>query len=200
MSSEVLSFTVTAGQTTVAGQGRIFNLLSAPGGPVSIVADTRKVQGGQSPQRIFNNIPAGSKFVAKDGEGWTYLRITSPVTQVITLFVGDDDMQFNNAVTVTGTAATTVQPSATITATVAPTVVATGASSTVAANASRRRITIAAAVANTGYIYVQSVGAAVNLGGVPIGPGQFVEFDTNAGLDVRNSTGANQSYSTFEES
>ncbi len=187
MSSEVLSFTVTAGQTTVAGQGRIFNLLSAPGGPVSIVADTRKVQGGQSPQRIFNNIPAGSKFVAKDGEGWTYLRITSAVTQVITLFVGDDEMQFNNAVTVTGTAATTVIPSSALNDT-ADTVQAFGTQTVIPANASRRRITIGCRSVTPDSVRVSGGGGAGK--GIEIQPGTFVEFDTTASLTVRNDNAA----------
>jgi hypothetical protein len=200
VSSEVLQYTLTPGQTAVAGRGRIFNLLAAPGGPISVTADTRSQAGGQSPQRIFTNIPPGSKFTAKAGEEWTYLRITSAVAQVITIFIGDEDMSFNNAVTITGTAVVSVNPSVSITPTVAPTVVATGAAATVAGNPARRRITICPLIANTGVLYAQSVGSGIAQGGIPLQPGTFVEFDTISAIDVRNDTGANQSFSVFEES
>ncbi len=187
MSSEVLTYTVTAGQTTVTGSGRIFNLLQAPGGPVSIVADTRSQAGGQSPQRVFTNIPAGSKFTAKAGEHWTYLRITSPVTQVITIFIGDEDMAFNNAVSITGTATTTVQPSATFTDT-ADTAQAFGTQTVIGANPGRRRITIGNRETSAVTIRVSGAGGAGR--GIVIQPGTFTEFVTTASLTVRNDNAA----------
>lgn len=183
MSSEVLTYGITAGQTTVAGQGRIFNLLSAPGGPVTIVADTRKIQGGQSPQRVFTNIPAGTKFTARDGEGWTYLRITSSVSQIITLFVGDEDLQFNNAVTLTGTAIVAINPSSTVNDTV-DTAQGFGTQTTIAANLNRRRITIGNRNTSANAIRVSGAGGAGR--GVEIAPGTYTEFDTTAALTVRN--------------
>jgi hypothetical protein len=187
VSSEVLTYAITAGQTTVASSGRIFNLLSAPGGPISIVADRRSVQGGQSLQRNFTNIPAGSKFTAPRGEEWTYLRITSAVSQQITIFIGDDDMQFNNAVTVTGTASVSVNPSATINDT-ADTVQAFGTQTVIAANLSRRRITIGNDIVSTVPIRVSGGGGAGK--GIQIQPGTFAEFDTTASLTVRNDAAA----------
>lgn len=183
MSSEVLNYSVTAGQITVAGSGRIFNLLSAPGGPVTIVADTRATQGGQSPQRVFTNIPAGSKFTAAPGERWTYLRITSAVSQVITIFIGDEDMQFNNAVTVTGTAAVSVLPSGTWNDT-GDTAQAFGTQTVIAANPARRRITIGNRASSANAIRVSGAGGAAR--GIEIAPGTFTEFDTTASLTVRN--------------
>lgn len=187
MSSEVLSFTCGPGQTAVAGQGRIFNLLSAPGGAVTIVADTRKFSGGQSPQRLFKSIPPGSKFTAKDGEGWTYLRIDSAVLQTITIFVGDEDMSFNNAVTITGLAAVAVQPSQTFVDTV-DTVQAFGTQTVIAANALRRRITIGNRETSAVTIRVSGAGGAGR--GIVIQPGTFSEFDTIAALTVRNDNAA----------
>jgi hypothetical protein len=200
VSSEVLQFSPGPGATAVGGQGRIWNLLSAPGGPVTITADTRSIHGGQSPQRVFKSIPPGSKFTAAAGERWTYLRIDSVVLQTITIFIGDEDLQFNNAVTVTGLATVAVFPSSVITPTGAPVTFATASASTIAANPARRRITICPALANSGTLYAQSVGAAQANAGIPLQAGTFTEFDTTAAIDVRNDTGANQTYSVFEES
>jgi hypothetical protein len=187
VSSEVLSFTPGPGATAVGGQGRIFNLLSAPGGPVTITADTRSVKGGQSPQRIFKNIPAGTKFTAAPGEHWTYLRIDSAVSQTISIFIGDEDLQFNNAVTITGTAVTTIQPSAAI-ADTADTVQAFGTQTVISANAARRRITIGNRETSAATIRVSGAGGAGH--GIVVQPGTFVEFDTLASLTVRNDNAA----------
>lgn len=197
MSSDVLQFVVGPGLTAVAGAGRIFNLLSAPAGPVSIAADRRSQAGGQSLNRNFNGIPAGSKFVAKVGEEWTYLRITSAFSQVITLYVGDDDMQFNNAVTVTGTASTVVQPSGVITD--APAVALPNAATTqiVPANPARRRVTIGNPSTALASFFIRSATGANNL--IEIQPGTFTEFDTTARLDGRNDSGAALSATVFEE-
>lgn len=198
MSSDVLFFTVGPGVTAVAGAGRIFNLLAAAAGPVSIVCDRRSQSGGQSLSRNFNGIPAGTKFVAKVGEEWTYLRITSAFNQVITLFVGDDDVSFNNAVTVTGTAATVVQPSGVVTDTPAAAIVTAVQSAIVPVNAARRRVTLTAPSTNTASVFIRKAGGANNL--LELQPGTFAEFDTVAGLDGFQSSGATQSVLILEES
>lgn len=187
MSSEVLTFTVGPGQTAVAGQGRIWNLLSAPGGNVTIQCDTRSIQGGQSPQRIFKNVPPGTKFTAAVGEKWTYARIDSPVLQNITIFIGDEDLQFNNAVSITGTAVTTVQPSALLTDTV-DTVQAFGTQTVIAANPARRRITIGNRETSAATVRVSHSGGAGR--GIVIQAGTFTEFDTTDTLTVRNDNAA----------
>lgn len=201
MSSEVLNFTVGPGQTAVGGQGRIWNLLSAPGGNVTISADTRSVQGGQSPQRIFKNVPPGSKFTAEKGQHWTYLRIDSPVLQTISLFIGDEDLQFNNAVSITGTAVTTVSPSSVITPTVADHALAATTTdvASIPANASRRRITIgllSTSLATS--IRVSDLGLTGR--GIEIQAGTFTEFDTTAALGIRNDTAAVATWYFYEES
>jgi hypothetical protein len=200
MSGDVLTQAISAGGTATFGRGRVFNVLAAPGGPISIVVDRRAWEGGQTQHQVFNNVPPGTKFTAAAGQDWTYLRVTSAVAQTITMWVGDEDLQFNNAVTLTGTAIVAINPSSAITTTGAVTTVANAAASTIAANPARRRITVAAAVLNTGAIYAQSVAAGIPLGGIPIAPGTFVEFDTTSAIDIRNDTGANQKFSVFEES
>lgn len=187
MSSEVLSYSPGPGATAVATRGRIFNLLSAPGGPVTITCDVRSWKGGQTQPRVFKNIPAGSKFTAKEGEEWTYLRIDSAVLQTITIFIGDEDMQFNNAVTVTGIAATVVQPSAAL-ADTADTVQAFGTQTVISANASRRRITIGVRGNSADSVRVSGSGGAGK--GIEIQPGTYTEFDTIASLTVRNDNAA----------
>lgn len=187
MASEVLTFTVGPGQTAVGGQGRIWNLLSAPGGAVTINADTRSIRGGQSPQRIFKSVPPGTKFTAAVGEHWTYLRIDSPVLQTITIFIGDEDLQFNNAVTVTGLALVAVNPSAAL-ADTADTVQAFGTQTAIGANAARRRITIGVRGTSADSVRVSGAGGAGH--GVEIVPGTFTEFDTIAALFVRNDNAA----------
>jgi hypothetical protein len=173
-------------------------LLSAPGGPVTITADTRSVAGGQSPQRIFKNVPPGSKFTAEKGQHWTYLRIDSAVLQNIAIFIGDEDLQFNNAVTVTGLATVAVFPSSTIsdTAPIANTVA--GQHTLFAANAARRRITVYSDPSNVGdtAIFFRKTAGANNIGF--ISPGTYEEFDTTAGLDYSCTNGGDKLY-IFEE-
>lgn len=199
MSSEVLTYSPGPGATAVGSQGRIWNLLSAPGGPVTITCDVRSQAGGQTQPRVFKNVPPGSKFTAKEGQGWTYLRIDSPVLQNIQIFIGDEDLQFNNAVTVTGLAQVAVFPSSTITDTAAinPTVAAQHA--LFAANPARRRVTVYSDPSNVGdtVIFFRKTGGANNIGF--ISPGTFEEFDTTAGLDYQCTNGGDKLY-VFEES
>ncbi len=164
---------------------------------MTINADTRSIKGGQSPQRIFKNVPAGSKFTAKEGESWTYLRIDSAVLQTITIFIGDEDLQFNNAVTVTGLAQVAIFPSGTINDT-ADQVQAFGTQTVIAANPARRRITIGCRETSADTVRVSGGGGAGK--GVVIQPGTFVEFDTTASLTVRNDNAAgNATWYAFEE-
>jgi hypothetical protein len=188
VSSEVLTYAVGPGVVAVTGQGRIFNLLSAPGGPVTVVADTRSQAGGQSPQRVFTNIPPGSKFTAKVGEGWTYLRITSAVAQSIVIFIGDDDLQFNNAVTITGTATVSIGPSSVI-ADTAGIATVSGQHALFPQNLARKRITVYSRPNNTGdpFILLRKSGGANDVGF--IAPGTFQEFDTTAGMDYNCAIG-----------
>ena len=198
MTSEVLQQAVGAGATVTFGRARIFNLLQAAS-PVTIILESKSVLGGQTAIRKFVNIPAGSKFTAKVGEEWTFLRLTSALAQTVTLFVGDDDMTFSNAVTVTGTAVVAITPSTTINA---PTEIAIGATSTdiasIPQNLARRRITIGVKAAANGPIRVSADGATLK--GIEIQPGTYAEFDTTAALGIRNDAAAGTTYYFFEES
>lgn len=187
MASEVLTQLIGAGATVSFGRGRIFNLLQASS-PVSITLESHGGGGGGTNVRVFKNIPAGSKFTAPKGEEWTYARVTSALAQSITLFIGDDDMSFNNAVTVTGVAVVSVNPANALNASL-NLAVATGGASSVAANAARKSITFSSRAANGGPVYIQSVGAGAGLG-TELAPGTFQTWNNVGAFDIRNDSGA----------
>lgn len=200
MTSEVLTQAIGAGATVTFGQGRIFNLLSAPGGPVTVIAERKTLtKAGQSQIRKFVNIPAGSKFTADKGDEWTFLRVTSATAQTIQLFVGDEDMQFNNAVTVTGVASVQVSPSSVINS---PAATPLGGNTTdgtgVPANAGRRRVTVYNLAASAGPIRVSDTGATGR--GFEVAPGGFAEVDTLSALGIRCDTAQGATWGYFEES
>jgi hypothetical protein len=198
MTSEVLTQTVGAGATVTFGRGRIFNLLQASS-PVTIVLEAKSVQGGQTAIRKFVNIPAGSKFTAKAGEEWTFLRLTSAAAQNITLFVGDDDMSFNNAVTVTGVAVVAITPSSVINSPAATALAGNTTDGTgVPANAGRKRVTVYNLAASAGSIRVSDTGVTGR--GVELQAGTFAEFDTTATLAIRCDTASGATWGYFEES
>ncbi len=199
MSSDVLVQALTAGNQATFPRGRIFNLLSATG-PVNIVAEYKGIGAGQTKHKVFNLIPAGSKFVADPADGeWTYLRVTSPTNQTITLFVGSDDMSFNNAVTVTGTALVAINPSSTINAPAATALAGNTTDATgVPANAARRRVTVYNLALSAGNIRVSDTGATGR--GFELAPGAYAEVDTTAALGIRCDTAAGATWGYFEES
>lgn len=197
MTSEVLTQAVTGGTTATFGAGRVFNILQASN-PVTITLETKSVKGGQTSVRKFTNIPAGSKFTLRPGEEpWTFLRLLSSVNQSVTLFVGDDDMTFSNAVTVTGVAVVSINPSATVTDTPAINTT-TGQHALFAANASRKRITVFADPTNTATVFVRTSGGANDIGFVQAGT--YEEFDTLVALDYRDPSAGGQKLYLFEES
>jgi hypothetical protein len=187
MASEVLTQLVGAGATVSFGRGRIFNLLQASS-PVTITLEKHGGGGSNTNPRIFKNIPAGSKFTAPKGEEWTYLRLTSVLGQNVTLFVGDDDMSFNNAVTVSGVAVVSVSPNNGLNpSTNLP--IANAAAGSVAANPARKSITFSSRAANGGPVYVQSTGAGAGLG-TELQPGTYQTWNNLGAFDVRNDSGA----------
>lgn len=198
MTSEVLTQAVGAGATVTFGRGRIFNLLQASS-PVTINLEGKSVQGGQTSIRKFVNIPAGSKFTAKAGEEWTFLRLTSAAPQNVTLFVGDDDMSFNNAVTVSGVAVVAITPSSSINSPIATALAANTTDGTgVPANLARKRVTIYNLQASLGPIRVSDTGVTGR--GPEIAPGTDQEFDTTAALGIRCDTANGATWGYFEES
>lgn len=194
MTTEVISQALTAGQQATFGQGRVWYIKSATA-PLLIVAETQR---SGANIRKFINVGAGFKFSAADGDGWTYLRVTSSVNQNIEIIIGDDDVEVSNAVSVTGGVTVQEIPSVGLTASVADTSVANATASAIPANASRRRITVGALSTNTGSLRIQSTGAGANRG-LELQPGLFVELKTAAAFDVRNDSGAAQSYYVLEE-
>lgn len=148
----------------------------------------------------FLGIGAGSRFgPVAPGEGWKLLRVTSAAAQNIEIIISDDGLfDLANAVTVVGAVPVVVAPNSGITASGADVSVNTGNASSIAANLSRRAITIGALKANTGEIRVQSTGAGANRG-IELQPGQSVTLNNTAAIDVRNDSGAAQSYYAFEE-
>jgi hypothetical protein len=184
---------LTGGQQATAGQGRMFYIKSA----ASALSITCDIKGTGATIRKFLNIGAGFKFVAPEDRGWTYLRITSALSQNIEIIVGDDDVEVANAVSVTGSVTTQESPSSAL-ATPAAAVRATGGADTIAANPARRRITVASLSTNTGSLFLQATGAGAGRG-IELQPGTFVELKTTAAFDVRNDSGVNQTYMLFEE-
>lgn len=195
MSTEVLTVVLSAGVQATLGQGRILYVKSATA-PLSIVLE--QSQGYGRARRTFTNIPAGFKLRAAEADAWTYTRITSATSQTVEIILGDDDVEFASAVSVTGTASVAEAPSSSVTATAADVSVANAGNSAIAANTGRRRITIQALDTNTGNL---RVGTSTTTGqGIVLQPGQAWEFKTTAALYVTNNSGAAQSYTVFEES
>lgn len=198
MTSEVLSQAVGAGATITFGQGRIFNLLQAAS-PVTIVLETKNSsKPGQTRIRKFVNIPAGSKFTAKENEEWTFLKLTSAAAQNVTLFVGDDDMTFSNAVTVTGVAVVSVTPATTINSPVASilagnTLDATG----VPVNLARKWVTVYNLQASLGPIRVSDSGATGR--GEEVAPGTSKQWNNTSALAVRCDTANGATWGYSEE-
>lgn len=198
MTSEVLPQTLQAGVIATFGRGRIFNLLQASS-PITITLEGKSPQGGQTAIRKFVNIPAGSKFTAKAGEEWTFLRVLSAANQNITLFVGDDDMTFNNAVTVTGVAVVSISPSATVNSPVATALAANTTDPTgVPANLARRSVRVYNLSNGAGgTIRVSDTGVTGR--GMEIAAGTNEKIDTTSALFIRCDTATGATWGYFEE-
>lgn len=98
MTTEVLSYTISAGTTVRAPRGRLFFIKTAAS-PVSITASGRP----GAPIK-FSNVTAGLKYGPVDeSEHWEYLEITSATTQTVELIIGDDDVEVAGTVSVAGT-------------------------------------------------------------------------------------------------
>jgi hypothetical protein len=199
MSSDVLQQALVAGVVATFPRGRIFNLLQAAA-QVSVVAEYRGTGQGQTKHKVFNNIPAGSKFTADPADGsWTYLRVTSAVNQTITLYVGDDDMAFNNAVTITGVALVGINPSSSINSPAQSVLAGNTTDGTgVPANAARRRVTVYNLAASLGPIRLSDTGATTR--GFEVAPGGYAEVDTTAAIGIRCDTANGATWGYFEES
>ncbi len=161
---------------------------------------TISLQKGGSTE-IFQNAIGGLQLGRVKGWDWAFFN-AAPGT-VLTFYYGitilreDVTVLQQQIATIAGTVPITNQPASTI-ATPAAVAVVTATASTVAANLLRRRITVSALSTNTGSLFIQAVGAGAGRG-IELQPGTFVEIDNTSAFDLRNDTGANQTYSTFEE-
>jgi hypothetical protein len=195
MSTEILSQTVGAGGKATFGAGSVF-VLGSIAGPVSVVA--RKL-GSSNKNRTFANVPAGFKFTADSpDDGFDLLEVTSPSAQTISIAVGTDDVEFSNAVTVTGNVSTQDLPASTL-ADTAPKACGNGAQTAVVpVNGARRRVLLTVDPAATGNVFFRAAGGANN---VVIGqPGMSYSFNGTYGIDCRNDTGAAVNIYIAEES
>jgi hypothetical protein len=198
VTTEVRTQALLAGVQATFGQGRFFVIKAAPSGGLTLVAE-RLGSGGTV--RNFVNMPAGASFIADPGDGWTYLRVTSAVDQSVEICVGDDQVAFANAVSVTGTASVSVQPSSTVT-TPADASIASAGVANIAANTSRKRIWVGSLSSNSPVslnlrVHVSGAGAAK---GFELQPGTYEKFETTAAITIFNGDANAQSYWVFEES
>lgn len=193
MSARNYVFTIGAGATVPLPAGRFFYVRTAAAA-IDIVT-----QGNPGAPVSFIGVGAGAKFgPVAEGQGWRFLNVTSASAQNLEIIVSDDgNFEIASAVTITGAVTVAESPSGAV-ATPAAVAVVTATASTIAANLSRRRITICALSTNTGSMFVQAVGAGAGRG-VELQPGLFLELKTTASIDVRNDSGANQTYTTTEE-
>jgi hypothetical protein len=137
-------------------------------------------------------VPAGFKFTADDaGDGFSILEVTSSVPQTFTIALGDDDVSFSNAVTVSGNVSTQDLPATAITGATKTTIVTAGAA-LVAANLARRRVTIFSDPANVGAVVYIRVAGGARLGAIT--PGQLLQFNGTYALDYEDATAGDNLY------
>lgn len=193
MSARNFVFAIGAGATAKLPGGRYFYVRTAAN------AIDIETEGNQGSPNKFLGVGAGAKFgPIKEGADWRYLNVTSASAQNLEIIISDDgNFEIASAVTIAGAVTIAESPSGTV-ATPAAVVRATGGADTIAANLSRRRISICALSTNTGSLFIQAVAAGAGRG-IELQAGMTLEFKTTAALDVRNDSGANQTYSTFEE-
>jgi hypothetical protein len=196
MSTDVLNQTLVGGVKATFGRGRQF-LITQLTGTVNAVA---KQIGSSSRQWPLNGIGAGFKFTT--GEPDLYfdtLEITSAGGDVIQIAIGDDDVDFANAVTVGNTVTGKDLPASSLTDT-APLTTVTGQHAICAQNLTRRRITLFADPRNVGdtFIAIRKTGGANNI--AILLPGTSAQFVGTYGLDYLAGAAAGDSVYIFEES
>jgi hypothetical protein len=198
MSTEVLTQTLGAGGSATFGSGTQF-LLVAASSPVTVLA--RSI-GNSNKNRTFSGVPAGFKFTADtQDDGFDTLTITSPAAQTISISVGTDDVQYSNAVTVTGNVSTTELPTGAITDFVSPvSALATTANNhIVPVNGGRRKVALTVDPNYAGgLVYARSVAGAHDL--LPMQAGLTYTFAGTYGVDVNNPNATAANIYVAEES
>lgn len=187
MSTAILTQAVGPAAPATFGAGSMFAIQSATG-PVTVVATTL---GSSNKNRVFTNVPGGFKFTAdRPEDGFDFLTVTSASNQNITIAVGDDDVTFSNAVTVTGAVATQEVPAGTIVDNANVAVPNAAQTQVAPVNASRRSITVSfvsnAAIAPA-TVYIRAHGGANNL--MEVQAGLTYKFANTAAIDIRNDSG-----------
>jgi hypothetical protein len=190
---------LAAGVKAIFGSGTAFVIVNAVG-PVTVVA--RSI-GSSNKNRTFAGVPAGFKFTADDpSDGFDTLEVTSATNQAFTIAVGDDDVEFSNAVTVTGGVVTQEVPKSTL-ADNAPVNCPTAAQTAVVpANGARRSVMLTVdptfAPANPNALSFRKTGGVNTL--IPIVIGLSYTFDATYGIDLRNDSGSACNVFILEES
>lgn len=194
MSARNYSQAIGAGESINLPAGVFFMIRTA-----ASALDVETIGNAGAPVR-FSGIGAGSRFgPVAPGEGWRLLRVTSAAAQNIEIIISDDGLfDLANAVTIVGAAPVSVTPNTGFTASGADVARATGGADSIAANLSRKSITIGALSTNTGSLRVQTPGAGANRGR-ELQPGMTVTYNNTAALDIRNDSGASQTYWVEEE-
>lgn len=198
MTTDVITQVVTAGATVTFGRGRFFALLAATS-PVTVTFEDRRVGGSQTQRRVLNNVGAGTKMYVNPGEEWTYVRVFSAAANTITVGVSDDNIEFTSAVSIVNVPTVIVQASS-IVSTIAPAAIAATTLAVIAQNLARKRITVAAASANSLPIYIQqAAGNGATTAGIPVPAGTSYTLNTTSSIGLWNPAGVSANYSTFEE-
>ena len=198
MSTEVLTQALTAGQPATFGRGSMV-LITSLTSPVTVVASQI---GNSNKKRVFSNVTGGFKFQADSpDDGFDTLTVTSAASQNISIAIGDDDVDFANAVTVSNVVATQDSPAATLTD-AAPVTIANGTQGAVVpVNASRRRVLLTIDPNNAaalGSLFFRKAGGAQNL--LPVTAGQSYGFNGTYGIDLNNTSGVPCTVYVCEES
>lgn len=194
MSSERRQETIPANGQIVLGEANFFFLLSS-----TLPVQVRFERNGTT----FGGSGISGGYIKGNVETWRRATIIGTPGDVVSYFYGVEDISEDftdyrtQIATIAGITLVTESPSTAVTSPAAANVL-TGAAGTIAANAARKRVTIGSPSTNTGSMFVQSVGAGAGRG-LELQPGMFIEFKTAAALDVRNDSGATQSYTVFEE-
>lgn len=192
MTTEIRSQSLTANVQATFGAGRIFYIKSASGA-LTLTAENN---GSSALVRSFINVTAGFKFTAEKGAGWSLLRVLSATSQTIEIAIGDDDVEFSNAVSIVGTSNVIVLPSTVITDT-ADATLAAAAQVSIASNTNRKRITVGVLSSSAASVRVSTTGGAGR--GFEIQPGQFFPFETTAALKIYNPDSTNSATYYLEE-
>lgn len=182
MTTEVLSYTISAGQTVRAPRGRLFFVKTAAN-PLSITASGRP----GAPIK-FSNITAGLKYGPVDeSEHWEYLEITSATAQTIEIIIGDDDVEVAGTVSVAGTV-TVSEPGYAGNTVSVDISVPTGVSTAILAPSSSRKTCIVGSLStNPGSVRIGYGGAIGATQGIELQPGEKITIPTQASVYAWNA-------------